>query len=78
MITKSFSVTGMTCSNCQRHVRDAAAGLPGVSTVDVDLQAGRATVSFDPQQTTADAIAAAITEAGYDASAMQFGATGKW
>ncbi len=78
MLTKSFSITGMTCGNCERHVREAAEAVPGVSAVDVDRPGNRATVTFDPQQTTADAIAAAITEAGYDTSEKQFGATGKW
>jgi copper chaperone CopZ len=58
----------MTCNNCVRHVRHAAAAVPGVSDVDVDLAGGRATVSFDPASTTPAAIAAAITEAGYESS----------
>jgi copper chaperone len=78
-VTKSFTVTGMTCGNCEKHVRHAAEHVAGVSSVDVDRPGGRATVSFDPQATTAAAIAAAITEAGYEASeATSGGASGKW
>ena len=69
MTTISFTVTGMTCGNCERHVRTAAEKLPGVSSVVVDRPAERATVSFDPQATTPAAIAAAITDAGYEAHA---------
>ena len=69
MTTQSFTVTGMTCSNCERHVRHAAEAVSGVSQVVVDRPAGRATVSFDPATTTPDAIAAAITEAGYETRA---------
>lgn len=64
--TASFRVTGMTCGNCERHVRHAAEAVPGVGRVDVELAEGRATVSFDPATTTPAAIAAAITDAGYE------------
>jgi copper chaperone CopZ len=78
-ITKSFTVTGMTCGNCERHVRHAAEHVAGVASVEVDLAGGRATVSFDPQATTAAAIAAAITEAGYETTeAAGGGASGAW
>lgn len=66
--TAALRVTGMTCSNCVRHVRQAAERVPGVSDVEVDLAGGRATVTFDPAVTTPVAIAAAITEAGYESS----------
>lgn len=66
--TAAFRVTGMTCSNCVRHVRQAAERVPGVRDVEVDLAGGRATVTFDPAVTTPAAIAAAITEAGYESS----------
>lgn len=78
-ITKSFTVTGMTCGNCEKHVRHAAEHVAGVSSVAVDRPGGRATVSFDPQATTAAAIAAAITEAGYETTeATSGGASGSW
>lgn len=66
--TAFFRVSGMTCSNCQRHVRQAAEAVPGVDHAEVDLAGGRATVSFDPESTTPAAIAAAIAEAGYEAA----------
>ncbi|MEZ5287345.1 MAG: heavy metal-associated domain-containing protein [Vicinamibacterales bacterium] len=64
--TTSFAVTGMTCGNCERHVRHAAEAVAGVSDVVVDRPANRATVSYDPAVATPAAIAAAITEAGYE------------
>ena len=67
VVTRSFSVTGMTCGNCERHVRHAAEGVPGVTRAEVDRPGNRATVSFDPRATTAATIAAAITDAGYEA-----------
>jgi copper chaperone CopZ len=79
LVTKSFTVTGMTCGNCEKHVRHAADHVPGVTSVEVNRLGGRATVSFDPQATTAAAIAAAITDAGYETTeATSGGASGKW
>ncbi len=66
-VTKSFTVTGMTCGNCEKHVRHAAEHVPGVSSVVVDRPGNRATVSFDAETTTPSAIIAAITDAGYEA-----------
>ena len=77
-VTKSFTVTGMTCGNCERHVRQAAQKVPGVTSVQVDRPANRATVSFDPAQTSPEAIAAAITAAGYDTTPSSGGASGAW
>jgi copper chaperone len=68
IVTRSFTVTGMTCGNCEKHVRHAAAHVPGVTSVDVDRPSNRATVSFDPAVATPAAIVAAIVDAGYDAA----------
>ena len=67
-ITKSFTVTGMTCGNCEKHVRHAAERVAGVTSVSVDRPGNRATISFDPQATTPAAIVAAIVDAGYEAA----------
>ena len=77
-VTKSFTVTGMTCGNCERHVRQAAEQVAGVASVEVDRPANRATVSFDPARTSPEAIAAAITAAGYDTAVSSGGASGQW
>ena len=67
-VTRTFTVTGMTCGNCEKHVRQAAEHVPGVASVAVDRPGNRATVSFDPGATTPAAIVAAIVEAGYEAA----------
>jgi len=66
LVTKDFAVTGMTCGNCEKHVRHAAEQVAGVSGVAVDRPGNKATVSFDPDVTTPSVIAAAITDAGYE------------
>lgn len=65
MIDQQFTVTGMTCENCRRHVTEALAGVPGVRSVEVDLPSGRATVHADRAVNDAD-VRAALEEAGYD------------
>jgi copper chaperone len=66
--TATFAVSGMTCSNCVRHVTDEIAALDGVDAVDVDLVAGGvSTVTVRSGRVLDDAvIAAAVTEAGYE------------
>src|SRR4051812_5838506 len=60
-----FSVNGMDCASCVGHVERAMKGVPGVRAANVSLARGRASVQFDPAQTTPEAIAAAATDAGY-------------
>jgi Cu+-exporting ATPase len=61
----ALSVQGMNCASCVAHVRKAAEATDGVEVCDVNLARGRAVVRFDPQRTSPDQVAAAITEAGY-------------
>lgn len=67
METQTFAVENMTCALCPLTVKKAMAGVEGVRSVDVDFSAKTATVAFDPAVTTAEAIAAASTNAGYPA-----------
>ncbi|NKB81439.1 MAG: copper resistance protein CopZ [Nitrospirales bacterium] len=63
--TEQFSVIGMTCGNCVRHVEKALRGVPGVSSVTVVLDAAQATVEYDADRVTVDALTSVMTEAGY-------------
>lgn len=47
MMTQTISVTGMTCANCVRHVREALAEIPGVRGVEVDLATERASLDVE-------------------------------
>jgi copper ion binding protein len=64
MTTQSYSITGMTCGNCVRHVTEAVSSVEGVSSVSVDLETGTATVTSDGPVDDA-AVAAAVDDAGY-------------
>src|SRR3954469_21775029 len=63
--TADFSVNGMDCASCVAHVERAMKGVAGGRSAQVSLARGRAVVQFDPAQTTPEAIAAAVTDAGY-------------
>ena len=63
--TVQLAIAGMTCASCSVTVKVALGRLPGIASVEVDTEAGRATVRFDGSQVTAQQMATAITEAGY-------------
>jgi copper ion binding protein len=62
--TATVTVTGMTCGGCANSVRTEVGRIDGVTSVDIDLASGRVTVD-SAAPVTRDAIAAAVTKAGY-------------
>lgn len=64
MSTSTYTVTGMTCGHCVQAVQSEIGKIDGVTTVDVDLASGRVTVD-STAPVPADAVAAAVDEAGY-------------
>jgi len=63
MTSQTYSVKGMTCGGCVRHVEKALKATPGVTAVTVDLASATATVEGTA---TFEAMAAQVAEAGYD------------
>jgi copper chaperone CopZ len=61
-------VKGMSCGGCVRHVEGALKSVPGVGAVTVDLAKGKASVEYDPAQTTPESLKKAVDKAGYPAS----------
>lgn len=64
--TLDLAVAGMTCSNCITHVQDALRPVVGVKKVQVDLEAGRASVIVHTG-TDRDELVQAVRNAGYAA-----------
>ena len=62
--TTTFTVTGMTCSHCERAVTEEITAIDGVDAVTVDLATGAVTVTASSPVDRAD-IALAVDEAGY-------------
>ena len=63
----SFAIDNMTCATCPITVRTAMSRVAGVRSVEVDFDTKRATVTYDTNVATLEAIAAASTNAGYPA-----------
>ncbi len=61
----TLPVTGMTCAACVRRVERAIAAVPGVAEATVNLATNSARIAFDPSETKAGDIAAAVRDAGY-------------
>ncbi|HRK30577.1 MAG TPA: heavy metal translocating P-type ATPase [Tepidisphaeraceae bacterium] len=61
----TLDVEGMDCASCVSHVEKAAGKVAGVEACSVSLALGKAVVRFNADATSPQAIAAAITTAGY-------------
>ncbi len=67
-----FSIGGMSCTNCVRHVTEAIQGVNGVAGASVSLETNRATVRWRADATPdAGAVAGAVKAAGYEASVLE-------
>lgn len=66
METKELKIDGMSCDHCKGAVTKALQGIKGVQNVEVNLKAGKATVTFDSAQASEQALKAAVEDAGYD------------
>jgi Cu+-exporting ATPase len=58
-------VEGMTCASCVRRIEKALGAAPGVKKATVNLATKRATIAYDAQSTTPQALARVIVDAGY-------------
>jgi periplasmic mercuric ion binding protein len=67
----TLTISNMTCVLCPITVKSAISQVPGVISVEVNLDLARATVRYDDAQATIEAIAAASTNAGYPATEAQ-------
>ena len=63
MAQSTIMIDGMSCMHCVMRVKKAIEGLSGINNVNVEV--GKATVSFDDAKTSQKDIEAAITRAGY-------------
>lgn len=62
----NLTIQGMSCDHCVNRVKVALNKLAGVQVEEVKV--GSARVSYNPETTSPDQIAAAVTKAGYDAA----------
>ena len=62
---KVLTVEGMMCAHCQSHVQKALEGVVGVTAVNVDLEAKKATVEM-AENVADELLTAAVKDAGYE------------
>ncbi len=60
----------MHCASCVALIEEVLAEEEGVSSVVVELDSGRARVSFDPSRIAVGRVCALVVEQGYDASVI--------
>ena len=65
-----FGVQGMTCASCVGRVERTLKKQPGVETATVNLATEQAVVTYDPAAADVAAMMDAVTEAGYQAVAL--------
>ena len=63
----TYAVPGVSCGHCRTAIEEEVRQVPGVDSIDVDLDARR--VSVRGSGLDDKALRAAIDEAGYDAQA---------
>lgn len=67
MATTTYDVKGMTCDHCVRSVTEEITEVKGVSSVEVNLEKGTASVTGEA---TPEAVTAAVVEAGYEVTGV--------
>jgi Cu+-exporting ATPase len=75
LATLRIPVTGMTCAACSSRVQRMLQRAPGVSEAAVNLMMKSATVTFDSQATSPQALLTVIHETGYGATLPDTGET---
>ena len=68
MTTTVFSVPGMTCGHCKQAVTTEVDKIAGVSSIEVDLDTKKVTVTSSEPLSWSDVVSA-IDEAGFEAVA---------
>jgi copper chaperone len=63
--TITYSVPGMSCGHCRAAITSEVSAVPGVQTIEVDLDAKL--VAIGGEDLDDAALVAAIDEAGYEA-----------
>ena len=66
METSIIRVEGMSCQHCVNTIKKAVGEIIGVSGVNMDLQAKKVTVEWDPKILTLESVKKVIEDKGYE------------
>lgn len=69
--TLRLTIDGMTCSACERHVREALESVRGVLRATVSVSEAVATVEYDADAAVPAELIMAVEDAGYTARAAE-------
>ncbi|WP_245911408.1 copper chaperone CopZ [Paraliobacillus ryukyuensis] len=69
MMEKTLNVQGMSCGHCKTAVEGALNNLEGVTSADVNLDAGTVDVAYDDARVSFEAMKEAVEDQGYDVEA---------
>ena len=67
----SLSIPNMVCMSCEMRVEKAVTAVAGVLGIEFNTEANIAEISYDPDQTSLEAILAACDQAGYPATVIE-------
>ncbi len=62
---KTFKVTGMTCTSCEKHIQNQVSSLKGISVVTADFKNGTVDVRYDEKKISEKQITNSINKSGY-------------
>lgn len=65
MSTTTYTVTGMTCDNCEKHIREEVAQIEGVTDIEISHASGRLSVTTAGNPVDDATVLSAVDEAGY-------------
>ncbi|GAK12837.1 copper ion binding protein [Geomicrobium sp. JCM 19039] len=66
MKTIELQVTGMSCGHCVSSIENGVGSKEGVDSVNVDLEKGLVTISFDTSQVQEADLKDTVEDLGYD------------
>jgi P-type Cu2+ transporter len=65
-MTKSYSVTGMSCASCANTIEKSLSGQKGIAKASVNFANNTVLIDYKPEEITADKIKQIVQAAGYD------------
>lgn len=66
IVTKVIKVEGMSCSHCEKAVKEAILELNGVERVEVSLENQSVSIQYEENSVSEESFNEAIEEAGYE------------
>ena len=63
-----FTVKGMGCADCTKHIDGELSKLPGVVKVSTSFEKAQTSITYDPKKMSADSLKNKINQIGYRAT----------